>query len=124
MRRCSKDETLDNNLRIKLFFEAVQRNDLNDVIDYLEKGFSIDTVDPRNGKTAIHYAAELGYEKMAQYLLNHNASVKIEDDYGDIALDLAIDNDQKAIERSILESEMLEKDIENKENSNSNHHEA
>ncbi|KAE8423773.1 ankyrin repeat-containing domain protein [Aspergillus pseudocaelatus] len=57
-------------------FEAVKRNSIP-LVEYLLDRVDINTRRPRDGRTALSFAAELGYVKMTKFLLDHGALVNI-----------------------------------------------
>lgn len=57
-------------------FEAVKRNSIP-LVEYLLDRVDINTRRPRDGRTALSFAAELGSVKMTKFLLDHGALVNI-----------------------------------------------
>ena len=76
------DDMLSNNTA---FLDASYEGNQNKVLQLLEKGANIDTID-HNGATALMYACSLGHIDIAKLLINRGAKVNITDNDGYTAL--------------------------------------
>jgi uncharacterized protein len=57
----------------------------------LKAGADVNAVDSR-GQTALHGAAQMGYDQVVKYLAGHGANVSLKDKQGKTALDVAVGN--------------------------------
>jgi len=64
--------------------------------------------------TALHVAAENGYEPVVQLLMEKGADVEAKDEDGEVALHQAADNGHEAVVKLLIEKRA---DVETKENS-------
>ncbi|CAD5120363.1 unnamed protein product [Dimorphilus gyrociliatus] len=74
------------------FFEAVCRNDVDEVRKYYKSNKTIINVPDSNGRTALHKASARGYHKIIMYLLSHGADLEKRDKQGKTALYSAVEN--------------------------------
>ena len=65
---------------------------------------NIDKID-RNGMSALMHASKLGYENIAQFLINKNANINIKDHSGLTALMYSSINDYKRIVNKIINTD-------------------
>jgi ankyrin repeat protein len=80
------------------FKAAVEREDVNKVQGFLDKGLNIDAQD-NDGYTALHHSARYGSVKMVKYLVDHGACITKPTPFNHTALDLAKElNHTKVIE--------------------------
>lgn len=62
-----------------------------------QKGIDVDLVDDTCKQTALHYASSCGHKKIIEMLLRHNADKSILDEDGNSCVDVAFDNEIKAL---------------------------
>lgn len=67
---------------------AVRNNDGEKVINLLQRGMDVNTVD-ENGTSLAMYAARSGNEKLLEYLLSNGSNILIKNKYRDTAISLA-----------------------------------
>lgn len=86
-----RDGTLDNkdSFGRTLLLLAVRNGNLNAVQKLLQAGASITETDVDHGKSALHWAAELGHLLMVHCLLGYGARIHVQDKYGETALHYA-----------------------------------
>ncbi|CAF0817736.1 unnamed protein product [Brachionus calyciflorus] len=95
----------DQNTLKKLYFESVKSNKIDQVIDCLQKGISVNSRDEENsGKTALHYIAESNLKDMFNLLMAYKPDINIEDDNGQVPLATAILYDDFEIARSLIKN--------------------
>ncbi|KIE05195.1 hypothetical protein NF27_EI00020 [Candidatus Jidaibacter acanthamoeba] len=70
--------------------EAAHNGNINKVIDLLSQGVAPDSQD-KHGRTALHHAAELGYDRIIELLLSNDpaAKINIQDNIRETALHMA-----------------------------------
>jgi len=62
----------------------------------------MNTVDDR-GFSPLHYATSLGYHEIVAYLLDHGASVNIQDRFGNTSLNWACHGDHRQVIKLLVE---------------------
>lgn len=94
------------NKAIFRFFDAVKKNEINEVKELLNsKTVKVDVKDPNfHDQTALHVAAKKGYNDLIQILVNEfEASVNVQNGYGEIPLQVATDVNNINIVKFLLE---------------------
>jgi len=64
-------------IRNERVFDACKVGNLQDIFDFLQKNFFIDT--KHNGVCLVHVAAEQGHLSVVEYLVNHKADINAKD---------------------------------------------
>ena len=71
---------------------SVRKNFINSVVTFLQAGANPDIQNPKNGNTALHYAAEMGYTPILKALLAFGAKFDIKNKAGKTPLETASDS--------------------------------
>lgn len=82
---------------------AAKNGDVKEIERQLSKSVPIDTVDPRTGSSAIHYACQYGQEKAALYLIKKGAQLHLSTNNEYRPLILAIETGMYSVVKSMLE---------------------
>ncbi|MEJ2719442.1 MAG: ankyrin repeat domain-containing protein, partial [Deltaproteobacteria bacterium] len=80
-----------------------EEGSLNGVKQDLKLGADVNYLPPQKGKTALMYAVEGGFLKIADVLLNHGAKVDTKGIYGQTALFIACSNGRSRMAKLLLE---------------------
>lgn len=86
----------------KRLFWAAEHGDLEAVLQSIEKVENVDLKDRRHSKTALHWAAEKGFENVLTALLAKDADVRSLDRYGETPLHYAADNGRTQVVSILL----------------------
>jgi ankyrin repeat protein len=77
------------NIEEEKFLKAVKKNNVKQVVSFINNGLDVNVIDNKNGWSALHYASEKGYTKMVQILLENGANVDIRNYKGQTPLHIA-----------------------------------
>lgn len=69
------DAALEKQARAIPLIDAITKNNFQKVIELIQSGVDVNIQIPGGGKTALHLAIELGYEKIALALINAKANL-------------------------------------------------
>ena len=84
--KCISDVT-----EINQFLQFIKENNIEKVVELLNKGIDVNVMDIYTGLTGLHLAVKYGYKKIFDLLINRNAKIDIRDDVGETPSDLAYD---------------------------------
>jgi ankyrin repeat protein len=91
-----------------LFSEAVKANEV-DQVNYMLTSKQVDVNTPEkiddddvDNRTALMYAAELGYAEMVRNLLDHGAFSSLESSFGDFLHSLALENNHNQVAKILF----------------------
>ena len=111
----TKSEDLEPNFLEKLrklnkknqeteLMDATKKGDLETVGAYLKEGIDINTRDPKNGYTALHWAAEKGQKKIVKLLIEKGANLNAKTKNNLTPLNLADNNFENEISELLIKN--------------------
>lgn len=90
------------NLKVEEFINACALGQISTVIDYLQKGFNINTTD-EYGNTGLMAAASEKQEEIVVILIHRKANIHIKNGFGNTALTMACDKGNYSIAKLLID---------------------